>query len=97
MTLSLHLIPCATSAFLTFSICLKSSLYEIIRQRKGIEFNNSVKRLEVIFANYQEARYLGLSVGYPLLKISSVVTDSTGSFRYISIQRCVADKFEIVI
>ena len=73
------------------------SLYEIIRQRKGIEFNNSVKRLEVIFANYQEARYLGLSVGYPLLKISSVVTDSTGSFRYISIQRCVADKFEIVI
>lgn len=73
------------------------SLYEIIRQRKGIVFTNSVRRLEVIFANYQEARYLGLSVGYPLLKMSSVVTDSTGSFRYICSQRCAADKFEIVI
>ena len=73
------------------------SLYEIIRQRKGIVFTNSVKRLEVIFANYQEARCLGISVGYPLLKISSVVSDSTGNFRYISIQRCVADKFEILI
>ena len=73
------------------------SLYEVIRQKKGIEFTNSVKHLEVVFANYQESRYLGISVGYPLLKISSVVNDSTGEHRYISIQRCVADKFEIVI
>ena len=73
------------------------SLYETIFKHMGIRFTGSAKRLEVVFANYQESRYLGISVGYPLLKISSVVQDAANTCRYISIQRCVADKFEIII
>lgn len=74
-----------------------ASLYEVIRERRGIQFTNSVKRLEIVFANYQESKYLGISLGYPLLKISSVVSDATGKYRQISRQRCIADKFEMIV
>lgn len=74
-----------------------ASLYDIIRERRGIEFTESEKILEIVFANSDESKFLGISAGYPLLKIESSVLDSTGTYRQLCKQLCIADKFKLIV
>lgn len=74
-----------------------TSLYEVIRNKTGIVFTHSSKLLEIVFASYQEARYLNVSKGHPLLSIKSTVQDDTGENRQLSHQLCIADKFKLMV
>lgn len=73
------------------------SLYNLIKERKGIEFAQSRKLLEIVFANKVEAKYLGINKGHPLLCITSVVEDVTGTYRHLSRQLCIADRFRYIV
>lgn len=72
-----------------------ASLYEIIEKRKNIRYTKSVKTVDIVYATSQEARFLGISKGYPLLRIESVVEDSTGTSCHLSKQLCIGDKFKL--
>lgn len=49
------------SFFFLFNADLtNTSLYETIRKETGIVFTRSDKVLEIVFANHQEAKYLGV-------------------------------------
>ena len=74
-----------------------ASLYETIHKKTGIVFTRSSKLLEIVFANYQESRYLGVSKGHPLLSIKSIVQDDSGENRHLSHQLCIADKFKLMV
>lgn len=74
-----------------------ASLYETIRKKTGVIFTQSAKLLEIVFANYQESRYLGVAKGHPLLSIKSSVQDDSGENRHLSHQLCIADKFKLMV
>ena len=69
----------------------------LIKERKGIEFAQSRKILEIVLANKIEARYLGINKGHSLLCITSVVEDVTGTYRHLSRQLCIADRFRYIV
>lgn len=73
------------------------SLYDLIQRKKNIHFSKSVKTLDIVYATSQEGRFLGVTKGYPLLRIESVVEDSTGVFRHLSKQLCIGDKFKLMV
>lgn len=86
------------SFFFLFNADLtNTSLYETIRKETGIVFTRSDKVLEIVFANHQEAKYLGVVKGYPLLSIKSVVHDQSGEHCYLGRQLCIADKFKLMV
>ena len=86
------------SFFFLFNADLtNASLYETIRKETGIVFTRSDKVLEIVFANHQEAKYLDVVKGYPLLSIKSVVHDQSGEHCYLSRQLCIADKFKLMV
>ena len=72
-----------------------SSLYELVEKKRGIRFTKSVKTVDIVYATSQEARFLGISKGYPLLRIESVAEDTTGVYRHLSKQLCIGDKFKL--
>lgn len=74
-----------------------TSMYDVIRQRTGIVFTHSSKLLEIVFATYQESRYLNVSKGHPLLSIKSSVQDDSGENHHLSHQLCIADKFKLMV
>lgn len=84
-------------AFLFDKDLTDTSMYQIIKDQTGIVYTKSSKTLEIIFANHSEARYLGVSKGYPLLCISSVIEDSAGNNYQLCQQRCIGDKFKLII
>ena len=74
-----------------------ASLFDEVRKQTGIVFTKSEKILEIVFANHQEAKYLDISKGYPLLSIKSVVEDESGENHYLSRLLCIADKFKLMV
>lgn len=74
-----------------------SSMFEILRKKYNTIFKDSHKTLELIFASYEMARYLGISAGYPLLLIKCVSKDQNGQPAHRSTQYIVGDKFKIII
>lgn len=74
-----------------------ASLYNIIKEEKGIVFTQSSKTLEIVFANHREAKYLGIAKGYPLLAINSVVQDASGGHKHLCQQLCIGDRFKLMI
>ena len=71
------------------------SMYELLDKKKGIRFTKSMKTVDIVFANSQEAKYLEVSKGYPLLRIESVAEDATGTVRHLAKQLCVGDKLKL--
>ena len=74
-----------------------ASLYQIVKEQTGVVFTHSLKTLEIVFASYQEARYLDVAKGYPLLSIRSTVWDDSGENRYLCQQLCIGDKFKLMV
>lgn len=73
-----------------------TSLYEILKKH-GTVVSHSFKTLDITFATYKESKYLHITKGHPLLKISSIVTSESDNSIHLSEQLCVADKFKLVI
>ena len=71
------------------------SLYELLNEKRGIRFTKSIKTVDIVYANSQEAEFLGVAKGYPLLRIESVAEDETGAVRHLSKQLCIGDKFKL--
>ena len=74
-----------------------SSLYEILDKKHGIILDHSHKVIDIVFSNAREAKALGISKGYPLLRISSVVTDAQETIVNLCTQLCIGDKFKLSI
>lgn len=84
--------------FFLFHVDLGSaSLYDVIREKCGAVFTNSMKTLEIVYADYKESRYLGVAKGHPLLSVTSVVSDSSGQHPHLARQLSVADKFKPIV
>ena len=73
------------------------SLYEILRTKYNISLDYSTKTIDIIFASAQEAKALNITKGYPLLRISSVIHDSTSSFTNLGVQLCIGDKYKFIV
>ncbi len=74
-----------------------SSMYEILRTRHNIILDHSSKTIDIVFATAKEAKALNIPKNYPLLRINSVVHDSTSKIRNICRQLCVGDKIKLII
>ena len=74
-----------------------NSLYEVIRDRRGITFAHASRTIDIVFASAQEARLLDLKSGYPLLRISSVTQNADGTVTTLSEQLCIGDKFKLQV
>lgn len=69
------------------------SMFEVINEKYDIHFSTEHMMLELVFATYAMAHYLGLSTGYPLLYISSLQVDTHGMPSHRSLQYIAGDKF----
>lgn len=72
------------------------SLYDLLKER-GITMANSTKIIELTFASYEMAHYLGVKDGYPLISIKGVVSDSEGNKVHRGLQFIVGDKFKLIV
>lgn len=73
-----------------------TSLYAILRQH-NIILDHSQKALDIIFADTKEAKALGISRGYPLLRINSIIHNSDNTITNLCQQLCIGDKFKFLI
>lgn len=75
-----------------------ASLLSILSEKYGIKFtNSSYKVIKLVYAAYEQAKYLSLSPGYPLISIASLSNDADGTPSHRSLQLIVGDKFELYI
>jgi len=73
-----------------------TSLYDILRQH-NIILDHSRKTLDIVFADNKEAKALGISRGYPLLRINSVIHNADDTITNLCQQLCIGDKFKFII
>jgi GntR family transcriptional regulator len=71
-----------------------TSLYDVL-QNHNIIFDHSDKTLDIVFASAQESKILGISKGYPLLRIESTIYNTDCSLVQRCKQLCIGDKFTI--
>ena len=73
-----------------------TSLYDVL-QNHNIIFDHSDKTLDIVFASAQESKILGISKGYPLLRIESTIYNTDCSLVQRCKQLCIGDKFKFTI
>lgn len=73
-----------------------TSLFEILKKH-NIILDHSRKTLDIVFASTQEAKILGISKGYPLLRISSKIHDTDNTITNLCLQLCIGDKFKFIV
>ncbi len=71
-------------------------LYDVL-QNHNIIFDHSDKTLDIVFASAQESKILGISKGYPLLRIESTIYNTDCSLVQRCKQLCIGDKFKFTI
>lgn len=74
-----------------------SSLYEILRNKHNIILDHSSKTIDIVFATAKEAKALNIQKNYPLLRINSIVHDSTSRISNLCKQLCVGDKIKLIV
>lgn len=73
-----------------------NSLYNILKEH-GTTVTNSLKTLDIVFANYKESVYLNTNKNHPLLRISSVVNAASDGSIHLSEQLCMSDRFKLFV
>ncbi|WP_242851468.1 UTRA domain-containing protein [Clostridium sp. DMHC 10] len=73
-----------------------TSLYGILEQH-NIILDHSRKTLDIVFADTKEAKTLGISRGYPLLRINSVIHNADNTITNLCQQLCIGDRFTFII
>ncbi|MCM2444979.1 GntR family transcriptional regulator [Rahnella sp. CG8] len=79
-------------AFLLEEDLNNHSLYECLREKYGLWFTHSNKKIEMVYASFEVAHYLGISEHYPLILIRSEMIDNKGELSCLSKQLIVGDK-----
>lgn len=74
-----------------------SSMYEILRNKHGINFGISRKFIDIEYASFDVATYLNIAEGHPLISIKSTVCSSTGETIHRSKQLILADQFQLIV
>ena len=75
-----------------------ASLIELLSEKYDIHFTStSTKTLKLVYATYEQAKYLSLPKGYPLISIACVSYDANRKPCHRSLQLIVGDKFELYV
>lgn len=74
-----------------------SSLFDILRDKYSITFDHSTKVIDITFASSTEAKMLGITKGYPLLRINSKIQTLDETITIQTQQLCIGDKFKIIV
>lgn len=74
-----------------------TSLYELLKNKHNIVFDHSSKTIDITFASSRNAKILGITKGYPLLRIDSIIHDSTSAYTQLSLQLCIGDKYKLIV
>ena len=73
-----------------------TSLIMVLAEKYHIRFTGTgTKTLKQVYATYEQAKYLSLSKGYPLISIACVSYDASGAPCHRSLQLIVGDRFEL--
>ena len=84
-------------AFLLQEELNNQSLYECLREKYGLWFTHSRKMIELVYANFEVAHYLGVAESYPLILIKSEMIDNKGELSCVSKQLIVGDKIRFTV
>jgi GntR family transcriptional regulator len=76
---------------------LGGSVYELLEQHFGVRPDEALERIEVVQAESDEARILGVAPGAPLLSVSRVTRDTEGVAFEFSHDLFRADRTRIVV
>lgn len=87
--------PCF--AFLINEDLNNHSLYDILRNKHNLWFTHSTKEIELIYASFDVAHYLGVNEGHPLISIKSEMVDNHQEMSCISHQLVVGDKLRFTV
>ncbi|VFS65522.1 GntR family transcriptional regulator [Salmonella enterica subsp. diarizonae] len=84
---TVHLPP--RFAFLLEEDLNNHSLYECLREKYHLWFTHSRKMIELVYASFEVAHYLGVNEGYPLILIKSEMIDNKGEtlLRFATVDR----------
>lgn len=74
-----------------------SSLFKLLETKYHIVFQNTLKVLELVFADYEMAMYLNVPIKTPLLLVSSVVKDQRGELAMSCKQYILGTKFKFMV
>ena len=74
-----------------------TSLYELLKNKHNIVFDHSSKTIDITFASSRDAKILGITKGYPLLRIDSIIHDSTSAYTQLCLQLCIGDKYKLIV
>ncbi|KOF57989.1 hypothetical protein AGR56_14205 [Clostridium sp. DMHC 10] len=66
-------------------------------EQHNIILDHSRKTLDIVFADTKEAKTLGISRGYPLLRINSVIHNADNTITNLCQQLCIGDRFTFII
>ncbi|ENC6389653.1 UTRA domain-containing protein, partial [Salmonella enterica] len=58
---------------------------------------HSRKMIELVYASFEVAHYLGVNEGYPLILIKSEMIDNKGELSCVSQQLIVGDKIRFTV
>lgn len=87
-----------TFSFLIEEDLNNASMIGILAEKYDIHFTGtSTKTLKLVYATYEQAKYLALPKGYPLISIACVSCDAHGKPCHRSLQLIVGDKFELYV
>ncbi|EAP7661813.1 GntR family transcriptional regulator [Salmonella enterica] len=92
---TVHLPP--RFAFLLDEDLNNHSLYECLREKHHLWFTHSRKMIELVYASFEVAHYLGVNEGYPLILIKSEMIDKKGELSCVSQQLIVGDKIRFTV
>ncbi|WP_279026966.1 GntR family transcriptional regulator [Gibbsiella quercinecans] len=84
-------------AFLLGEDLNNHSLYDLLRDKYDLWFTHSSKVIELVYANFEVAHYLGVAQRYPLISIKSEMIDNKGKVSCISHQLIVGDKIRFTV
>lgn len=84
-------------AFLLQEDLNNHSLYACLREKYGLWFTHSRKMIELVYASFEVAHYLGVSENYPLILIKSEMIDNKGELSCVSRQLIVGDKIRFTV
>lgn len=73
------------------------SMFELLKTKYNIGFENSEKTIELTYASHQLAIYLQVPFNHPLILISSISRDLSGTPSHRSFQYIVGDKFKLIV
>jgi len=74
-----------------------SSLFEVLKEKVGLEMSSANRTVEIVEASSHVASLLDVEKGTPLLFVKSVVYTSDGNTVFVGTQTINAERFKLII